>query len=158
MNRTIFVAFCFVFGLTIWGRRLREEAFRALPTEQKIKVTEKMANYSSDRDDSVRRTLLLILLGLLLFRPEWLRAGAAVCLPLIVVLVGIFHVRARRRFRELGLPAAFSCRSTRSLESLPTARLLCRSAQSHGFSTCEPQIRRSRRLSVGAAPPAFELC
>jgi hypothetical protein len=106
MNGTIFVAFCFVFGLTIWGRRLREEAFRALPTEQKIKVTEKVANYSSTEMIPFA-ALLLVLLGVLLFRPEWLRAGAAVCLTLIVVLVGMFHVRAHRRFRELGLPAAF---------------------------------------------------
>jgi hypothetical protein len=103
VNITIFVAFVLFFVLTIWGRRLREQAFRALPPEQSVNVVEKRPSYSSTEMIPFA-ALMLGLLSLTLFWPEWLRTGVALCLPLIVLLVGIFHVRARRRFRELSVP------------------------------------------------------
>lgn len=107
MNITIFVAFVLFFVLTIWGRRLREQAFRALPPEQSVNVVEKRPSYSSTEMIPFA-ALMLGLLSLTLFWPEWLRTGVALCLPLIVLLVGIFHVRARRRFRELSVPGGVS--------------------------------------------------
>ena len=51
--------------------------------------------------------LLLGLVGVLLFRLAWLRVALAIFLPLIVLLVSVFHLRARHRFRKLALPASF---------------------------------------------------
>jgi hypothetical protein len=47
------------------------------------------------------------LVGLVLFRPQWLRAGFAVYTVLTVTLVVVFHFRTRGRFRLLGLPVTF---------------------------------------------------
>ena len=97
--------FLFV-ALTIWGRRLREKAFRSLSNEQTAAVADKIHNYTSTEMIPFAG-VLLGLLGILVFRPEWLRAGFVIVLGVIVLLVVVFHVRARRRFRELSLPAAF---------------------------------------------------
>lgn len=113
MNTIIFFAFVLFFGLTIWGRRLREEAFRALSAEQRANIADKLPNYSSTEMIPFA-ALLLSLLGVGLFRPEWLRRGVAVCIPLIVFLVSMFHVRARHRVRAVDLPEAFLVRYERS--------------------------------------------
>ena len=106
MNTAIFVGFVLFFALAIWGRTLREEAFRSLTAEQRASVTDKVPNYTATEMIPFAGAILA-LVWLLLFWPEWLRAGASVCLSFILVLVGAFHVRARRRFRALGLPGAF---------------------------------------------------
>jgi hypothetical protein len=106
MNVTIFVGFVLLFALSIWGRRLREKAFRELSIEQKVQVTDKMPNYTSTEMIPFAG-LLLGLVGMLLFRLAWLRVAFAIFLPLIVLLVSVLHLRARHRFRKLGLPAAF---------------------------------------------------
>lgn len=106
MNMTTFVAFVLLLALSIWGRRLRESAFRRLSVEQKIQVADKLPNYTSTEMIPFAG-LLLGLVGIVLFRPGWLRAGFAIVLPLFVVLVTVFHARTRHRFRGLGLPASF---------------------------------------------------
>jgi hypothetical protein len=106
MNVTIFVGFVLLFALSIWGRRLREKAFRELSIEQKVQVTDKRPNYTSTEMIPFAG-LLLGLVGMLLFRLAWLRVAFAIFLPLIVLLVSVLHLRARHRFRKLGLPAAF---------------------------------------------------
>jgi hypothetical protein len=93
-------------ALTIVGRRLREEAFRALPMEQKIEVVDKLHNYTST--ELIPFTALFAgLVGVGALRPEWMTVAFAVFVLLIVPLVAVFHVRTRHRFRELGLSAAF---------------------------------------------------
>ena len=47
MKMTTFVGLAFFFSLGVWGRSLREKAFRALSVEQKVQVADKMANYTS---------------------------------------------------------------------------------------------------------------
>ena len=106
MNETIFVGLIFFFGLSIAGRRLREKAFRELSVEQKVQVADKMPNYTA-AEMIPFAGLLLALLGVLLFRLAWLRTAFGIFLPLNVLLVSILHLRARRRFRKLGLPARF---------------------------------------------------
>ena len=90
----------------IWGRRLRESAFRGLSTEQRISVIDKMTNYTVTEMTPLAG-LILALVGLLLFRPHWLRAGFAGVTVLIVLVITVFHLRTRHRFRHLGLPTAF---------------------------------------------------
>jgi hypothetical protein len=102
----VFVGFVLLFGLSIWGRRLREEAFRGLSVEQRVQVIDKMPNYTA-AEMTPFAGLLLGLVGILLFRLAWLRVAFAIFLPLIVLLVSVLHLRARHRFRGLGLPATF---------------------------------------------------
>ena len=106
LNVTIFVGFCCVMVLTIWGRRLRESAFRALSAEQRISVIDKLPNYTATEAIPLAG-LILALVGLVLFRPQWLRVGFAVFAVLFVLVVTVFHLRTRHRFRHLGLPTAF---------------------------------------------------
>jgi hypothetical protein len=120
MNMTTFVAFVLFFALSIWGRRLREKAFRQLSVEQKVQVTDKMPNYTSTEMIPFAGPLLG-LLAIVLFRLEWLSVAFAIFLPLIVLLVSVLHVRTRHRFRKLGLPAAF-------LSDYETSRIVSYSA------------------------------
>jgi hypothetical protein len=106
MKMTTFVGLALFFSLGIWGRSLREKAFRALSVEQKVQVADKMANYTSGEMIPFVG-LMLGLLAIMLFRPGWLRAAFAIFVALLLVLVSAFHLRARDRFRTLGLPAAF---------------------------------------------------
>jgi sterol desaturase/sphingolipid hydroxylase (fatty acid hydroxylase superfamily) len=106
MNMATFVGFVLLFALSIWGRRLREKAFRELSIEQKIQVTDKIPNYTSTEMIPFAG-LLLGLVGILLFRLAWLSVAFAIFLPLIVFLVSVLHLRTRHRFRKLGFPAAF---------------------------------------------------
>jgi len=106
MNMATFVGLFLFLALAIWGRRLREKSFRLLSIEQMAAVTDKMRNYTSTEMIPFAGALLG-LLGILVFRPEWLGVGYAMFLGVIVLLVVVFHWRARRRFRALGLPAAF---------------------------------------------------
>lgn len=106
MNMTIFVGLILFFGLSIWGRSLREKAFRELSVEQKVQVSDKMPNYTA-AELIPFAGLLLALAGVLLFRLVWFRAAFAIFLLLNVVLVSVLHLRARDRFRKLGLPAPF---------------------------------------------------
>ncbi len=106
MKMTMFVGLTLFFSLGVWGRSLREKAFRALSVEQKVHVVDKMANYTSGEMIPFVG-LMLGLLAILLFRPEWLKAAFLIFVLLVVVFVSAFHVRARHRFRSLGLPAAF---------------------------------------------------
>jgi hypothetical protein len=106
MNVTTFVGFVLLFALSIWGRRLREKAFCELSIEQKVQVTDKMPNYTSTEMIPFAG-LLLGLVSILLFRLAWLRVAFAIFLALVVLLVSVLHLRARHRFRKLGLPAAF---------------------------------------------------
>jgi sterol desaturase/sphingolipid hydroxylase (fatty acid hydroxylase superfamily) len=71
MNRIIFVAFVLSFALTIWGRKLREEAFRSLLAEQRTQVADKIPNYSATEMIPFA-VVILTLVWLLLFWPEWL--------------------------------------------------------------------------------------
>jgi len=103
---TIFVGLILFFGLSIWGRRLRENAFRELPIEQKIMVADKMPNYTA-AELIPFAGLLLGLAGVLLFRLAWFTTAFGIFLPLNVVLVSVLHLRARHRFRKLGLPTPF---------------------------------------------------
>jgi hypothetical protein len=106
MKLPVFVGFVLFVALTIWGRRLREQAFRALPIEYKVQVSDKIPNYTSTEMIPFA-SLLLGFLGILLFRPGWLMAGFALFLAATVLLVAVLHVRAQHRFRALGLPATF---------------------------------------------------
>ena len=106
MKVTIFTGLALFFLLGIWGRRLREKAFRALSVEQKVQVADKRGNYTSGEMIPLVG-LMLGLLAILLFRPGWLRGAFAIFLALLVLLVSAFHLRARHRFRTLGLPSAF---------------------------------------------------
>jgi sterol desaturase/sphingolipid hydroxylase (fatty acid hydroxylase superfamily) len=106
VNVATFVGFVLVFALSIWGRRLREEAFRALSVEQRVQVADKMPNYTSTEMIPFAG-LLLSLVGILLFRLEWLSAALPIVLLLLVLLVTVLHLRARQRFRQLGLPTTF---------------------------------------------------
>jgi len=103
---TIFVGFIVFLGLTIWGRRLRERAFRELSVEQKAQVADKMPNYTA-AEMIPFAGLLLALVSIMLFRLDWLGVAFAIFLPLIVLLVSVLHLRARHRFRKLGLPTPF---------------------------------------------------
>jgi len=106
MNMATFVGFFVFFALTIWGRRLRENAFRSLSNDQRAAVTDKMANYTSTEMIPFAGALLGFV-GIIMFRPGWLRVGFAIFLVVFVLLVAVFHLRARHRFRGLALPAAF---------------------------------------------------
>jgi hypothetical protein len=109
MTLTTFVQLFLVLALTIIGRHLRENAFRDLPAEHKVLVADKMANYTSVELVPFLG-LTLALLALALFASEWLKRGTVVFVALVVVLVAVFHIRTRHRFRALGVPAAFFVR------------------------------------------------
>jgi len=106
MKLTTFVAFVVSFALSIWGRRLRENAFGELSDNDRIRVSDKMPNYTSTEMVPFAG-LLLGLVGILLFRLAWLRVAYSIFLPLLVLLVAGIHLRTRRRFRTFDLPAAF---------------------------------------------------
>jgi hypothetical protein len=103
-------------GLSIVGRRLREQAFRALPVEHRVKVIDKVANYSPAETIPFAAlvlayaALVLALAGLGLLRLESLKLTFTVFGVLFMSLVGILHFRTRHRFHKLGLPAAFLSR------------------------------------------------
>jgi hypothetical protein len=103
---SVFVGVVLLLGLSIWGRRLREKAFRVLSAEQRVQVVDKMPNYTA-AEMIPFAGLLLGMVFILLFRLAWLRVALAMFLPLIVLLVCVLHLRARHRFRQLGLPATF---------------------------------------------------
>ena len=106
MKMTTFAAFVLSIALSIWGRRLREQAFGVLSASEKGRVADKVPNYTS-AEMLPFAALLLGLVGVVLFRLVWLKAAYSMILPLLVLLVTVFHVRTRRRFRSSGLPAAF---------------------------------------------------
>lgn len=68
MKMTTFVGLALFFCLGIWGRSLREKAFRGLSVEQKAQVADKMANYTAGEMIPFVG-LMLGLLAILLFRP-----------------------------------------------------------------------------------------
>ena len=47
MKMVTFVGFFLCLALAIWGRRLRENAFRSLSNEQTAAVIDKLPNYTS---------------------------------------------------------------------------------------------------------------
>jgi hypothetical protein len=106
MNVGIFVGVCLTMALTIWGRTLRERAFHELSPGERSRVLDKLPNYSATEMIPFAG-LTLGLVGLLLFRPVWLKAGFALYAVLTVTLVVVFHLRTRRRFRQLGLSEGF---------------------------------------------------
>jgi hypothetical protein len=57
----------------------------------------------------------------MLFRLAWITTAFAIFLPLNMVLVSALHLRARHRFRKLGLPAPF-------LSQYETSRIITYSA------------------------------
>ena len=120
MNVLIFVAVVLFFALAISGRRLRERAFRLLSVEQKATVVDKLANYNS-AELIPFAGLMVVLSATLLFRQEWLKAVFSAFLVGTVLLTAAFHVRARRRFSQLALPASF-------LSEYETSRLVTYSA------------------------------
>ena len=101
-----FLALVLFFALAIVGRRLRERAFRLLAAEQKAAVFDKMANYSS-AEMIPFAGLVLGFLATTIFRPGLLKAVFGAFLVAIVLLTAAFHLRARRRFLQLGLPSSF---------------------------------------------------
>jgi hypothetical protein len=103
---TTFVGFVLFLALAIWGRKLREDAFRALSLEQRAQVADKIPNYTSTEMIPFAGPLIGLVF-ILLFKLAWLKVGSAIFLVAIVLLVTVFHLRARHRFRELGLPAVF---------------------------------------------------
>ena len=120
MNLTTFVTFSLFFALAISGRRLRERAFRLLNAEQKAAVIDKLANYTSGEMIPFAG-LLLGLLAAVIFRPDLLSAIFGAFSVAIVLLTAVFHLRARRRFSQLGLPASF-------LSEYETSRIVTYSA------------------------------
>ena len=106
MNIGIFVGFCLTMALTIWGRTLRERAFRELSPGERSRVVDKLPNYSATEMIPFA-VLTLGFVGMLLLRPQWLRAAFALYAVLMVALVVVFHLQTRHRFWQLGLPEAF---------------------------------------------------
>ena len=115
MKVTIFTGLALFFLLGIWGRRLREKAFRALSVEQKVQVSDKRGNYTSGEMIPLVG-LMLGLLAILLFRPGWLRVPSPFSLrfscsslarSISELGTGFEHSASRRR----------SCRSMNTLES-----------------------------------------
>ena len=113
LKTTTFVAFALTFALSIWGRSLREKAFRELSGSDQARVADKIRNYTATETIPFAG-LLLGLVAVLLFRLAWLRLAYAIVLALLVLLVSVIHVRTRRRFRGLALPASFLAQYERS--------------------------------------------
>lgn len=113
VNVTTFVAFVLGVALSIWGRSLREDAFRQLSSNQQLRVSDKMPNYTATETIPFG-VLLLGLVAVMLFRLAWLKVAFAIFLPAFLFFVVAIHWRTRRRFRTSGLPAAFLSQYERS--------------------------------------------
>ena len=101
------------FALTVWGRRLRENAFRQLPPEATAKVINKLPSYTATEQIPFAG-LILGLVAVLLFRNEWITIAFPTFIVLIVILVAVLHVRTRNRFRAVGLPMTFQSQYEKS--------------------------------------------